>query len=205
MTPASVPPFADLLAPDRRPPGAVLNYQLAVMRHAKSAYPPAVDDHDRPLSARGVQDARVAGHWLREHLRMPDHVVVSTARRARGTWTVAAAPLGYIGAAGYDARSPGALTIDPRIYDADPQQLLEVLRDLPQRARTAVLVGHCPGVEDLVHLLAGSWDDDAMGHLRAKFPTAGIAVLTFPGPWPELGAGIARLDDFVVPRADLTD
>lgn len=202
MTTASVPPFADLLAPTRRQPGAVLNYQLAVMRHAKSAYPPSVDDHDRPLAPRGVEDARVAGQWLRQNLRMPDHVVISTARRARGTWTVAAAPLGYIGAAGYDAASPGALTIDPRIYDADPPQLLEVLRDLPQRARTAVLVGHCPGVEDLVHLLAGSWDEQAKGHLDEKFPTAAIAVLSFPGPWPELGAGTARLDEFVVPRAE---
>ena len=205
MTPASVPPFSDLLSPSRRPPGGVLTYRLAVMRHAKSAYPPTVDDHDRPLSPRGVADARIAGQWIRDNLQMPDHVVVSTARRARGTWTVAAAPLGYIGAAGYDAASPGALTIDPRIYDADPQRLLEVLRDLPPRARTAVLVGHCPGVEDLVHLLAGSWDGPAKERLDEKFPTAAIAVLSFPGPWPELGAGTARLDEFAVPRADLQD
>lgn len=197
----NVPPFSELLSPTRRPPGAVTTYRLVVMRHAKSAYPPSVGDHDRPLSARGVEDAREAGRWLRANLGAPDHVVISTARRARGTWTVAAAPLGYIGAAGYDAASPGALTIDPRIYDADRSALLEVLRDLPARARSAVLVGHCPGVEDLVQALAGSWDPDARAGLDRKFATSGIAVLSFPGPWPELAPGVAHLDTFVVPRA----
>jgi phosphohistidine phosphatase len=174
---------------------------LAVFRHAKSAYPQGVPDHDRPLSARGVADARVAGEWLREHVGVPDHVVVSTARRARGTWTVAAAPLGYIGAAGYDAVSPGPLTVDPRVYEATATRLLTVVRELPGRVRTAVLVGHLPGVGELVGLLAGSGDEDAAQRLADKYATCGIAVLEFPGGWPDLGPGDAYLRAFAVPRA----
>lgn len=174
---------------------------LAVMRHAKSAYPEGVVDHDRPLSARGVADAKVAGEWLREHLGVPDHVVVSTARRARGTWTVAAGPLGYIGAAGYDAVSPGPLTVDPRVYEAPGVRLLSVVRELPERVATAVLVGHLPGVGELVGLLAGSWDADAAERLADKYATCGIAVLELPGPWAALDAGTAHLRSFAVPRA----
>lgn len=174
---------------------------LAVMRHAKSAYPQGVVDHDRPLSARGVADAKVAGTWLLDHVGVPDHVVVSTARRARGTWTVAAGPLGYIGAAGYDALSPGPLTVDPRVYEAPGERLLAVVSELPDRVGTAVLVGHMPGVAELVGLLAGSGDADAARRLADKYATCGIAVLELPGPWASLVPGAGRLRAFAVPRA----
>lgn len=174
--------------------------RLVVLRHAKSAYPPGVPDHDRPLAPRGVADAQAAGRWLSEHVGLPDHVVVSTARRARGTWTLAAAQLGYIGAAGYDADSPGPLTIDPRVYDAAPRTLLEVVRELPDRVGTAVLVGHNPGCELLVDLLAGERDEEAARAIAVKYPTSGIAVLEHDLPWAVLGERTARLAAFAVPR-----
>lgn len=173
---------------------------LVVLRHAKSAYPSGVADHDRPLSARGVADAKAAGAWISVHVGMPDHVVASTARRARGTWTVAAAPLGYIGAAGYDQTASGPLTIDPRIYEAGAARLLDVVRELPARVGTAVLVGHQPGVEDLVRLLAGSADEAAAETLAHKYPTCGIAVLTFEGAFSALVPGAAHLSGFTAPR-----
>ena len=174
--------------------------RLVVVRHAKSAYPDGVADHDRPLAPRGVVDAQAVGRWLLEHVGLPDHVVVSTARRARGTWTLAAGQLGYIGAAGYDAGSPGPLTIDPRIYEAAPRTLLGVVRELPDRVGTAVLVGHNPGCESLVDLLAGERDPDAAALLSVKYPTAGIAVLEHQLPWSQVTGGTARLTVFAAPR-----
>lgn len=171
-----------------------------LLRHAKSAYPPGVADHDRPLGPRGVLDAPAAGRWISDHVGVPDHVVVSSARRARGTWTLAAAAVGYIGAAGYEAAGSGPLTIDPRVYDASAGELLEVVRELPDRVGRAVLVGHNPGIEDLVSVLAEDRDPDADRLLSTKYPTAGIAVLGFGGGWHELLPGAARLDAFAVPR-----
>ena len=173
---------------------------LVVLRHAKSAYPPGVPDHDRPLGPRGVRDAPAAGRWIREHVGVPDHVVVSSARRTRGTWTLAAPAIGYIGAAGYEAASPGPLTIDPRVYEAGAADLLEVVRELPDRVRCAVLVGHNPGCEDLVAVLAGERDPDADRLLSVKYPTSGVAVLTHTGSWAALMPGQARLEAFAVPR-----
>ena len=175
-------------------------HRLVVLRHAKSAYPPGVLDHDRPLAERGVRDAKAAGAWLRENVGLPDHVVVSSARRTRGTWTLVAGPLGYIGAAGYDVDSPGPLTIDPRIYDASAGTLVGVLRELPERATTVVLVGHNPGCEDLVAHLAGTSDPEAAATLAIKYPTSGIAVLDVPVPWAALTARCAHLAVFHVPR-----
>jgi phosphohistidine phosphatase len=174
--------------------------RLVVLRHAKSAYPPGVVDHDRPLAPRGVVDAKAAGRWLLENIGLPDHVVVSTARRARGTWTLAAGELGYIGAAGYDTESPGPLTIDPRVYDAAPRSLLTVVRELPDRVGTAVLVGHNPGCELLVDLLAGERDARAAEAVAVKYPTSGIAVLEHDLPWAVLAERTARLTAFAVPR-----
>jgi phosphohistidine phosphatase len=174
--------------------------RLVVMRHAKSAYPAGVGDHDRPLAPRGVNDARAAGHWLLQNIGVPDHVVVSSARRARGTWTLAAAELGYIGAAGYEVDADGPLTVDPRVYDASAQTLLTVARELPDRAQTAVLVGHNPGLEDLVSILTRDAAKDAARAVAAKYPTCGIAVLEVDGPWTELAPRTAYLSIFVAPR-----
>lgn len=174
--------------------------RLVVLRHAKSAYPPGVPDHSRPLAPRGVLDAKAAGAWLAQHVAAPDHVMVSTARRARGTWTLAAGALGYIGAAGYDAKSPGPLTVDPRIYEASAGTLLEVVRELPPRAETAYLVGHNPGCELLVDLLAGERDPAAAEAISVKYPTSGIAVLEFESDWAALAPRAARLTVFAVPR-----
>jgi len=137
---------------------------------------------------------------LQTHIGRPDHVVVSTARRARGTWTLAAGPLGYIGAAEYEADSSGPLVTDPRVYEASVETLLTVLREIPNRAITAILVGHNPGCEDLVATLAGTADSQAATTLAIKYPTTGIAVLEFDGDWATLAANCAHLKTFTAPR-----
>ncbi len=165
--------------------GARLMRRLVVLRHAKIAYPPGIDRPRPPARTRGAcSDAGAAGAWMLENVGVPDHVVVSTARRARGTWTLAAGRLGYIGAAGYDIPGSGPLTVDPRVYEASVRTLLAVLRELPARAQTAVLVGHNPGCEDLVDLLAGQRDEPAAALLSVKYPTSGTAVLEFDGDGP---------------------
>lgn len=174
--------------------------RLVLLRHAKSAYPPGVGDHDRPLAPRGVADARAAGPWLLRHVGMPDHVVVSSARRARGTWTLVAAEIGYIGAAGYEVESDGPLTVDPRVYDAATETLLTVLRELPDRAGTAVLVGHNPGMEDLASILTRDAEPEAARAIATKYPTCGLAVLEVEGSWRDLSPRSAHLRAFVAPR-----
>jgi phosphohistidine phosphatase len=167
---------------------------LLVMRHAKSAYPAGVPDHDRPLNPRGTVDATAAGVWIRDHVGTLDHVIVSSARRTRETWTLAAGEIGYVDG------SSGPLAIDPRVYDATATELVVVLRELPESVGTALLVGHNPGCEDLVRLLARESSSEAATAIARKYPTSGIAVLDVDVSWPDLARGSARLVDFVVPR-----
>jgi phosphohistidine phosphatase len=65
---------------------------------------------------------------------------------------------------------------------------------------TVLLVGHNPGVQDLVVTLAGKKSEPGAALAAAKFPTSGLAVLAVPGTWSGLGPEAASLEEFVVPR-----
>lgn len=164
--------------------------RLFVLRHAKSAWPEGVPDQDRPLGPRGLRDAPAAGRFLAKTGGLPDLVLCSPARRARHTWELAAAELD----------GPVPTRHDPRLYGADGPELLDVLHGVPDEVATLVLVGHNPGLEDLILLLAARATGDALDRVRTKFPTSAIAVLTWYGTWTDLRPGEALLTDLAIPR-----
>jgi phosphohistidine phosphatase len=155
--------------------------RLVLLRHAKSEWPEGVPDHQRPLNDRGRRDAPAAGRWLAAHVDRLDAVVCSTAQRARETWVLAAAELA----------DPPRATFDDEIYAAPPEALLAVVGDLPDDAATALLVGHNPGVQQLVGILSGE---------EAEMRTASVAVLTWTGHWSDVVEGIASLEQHTTPR-----
>jgi phosphohistidine phosphatase len=144
---------------------------LVLLRHAKSDWSHGLPDRERPLAPRGRRQAPEAGRWIRDHLSPLDLAVVSPAARARSTWELVAAELEDV-----------ATRLDDRVYAASADELLEVVRELPAGARTVALVGHNPGLEDLVELLTGEW---------VAMPTSAVAVLELAGDWA--GAGGATL------------
>ena len=184
---------------------AYASRRLLLLRHAKSAWPDGVPDQDRPLARRGRRDAPAAGRWLEQAGYIPDHVLCSTARRARETWELAAREL--------PARPP--VVYEPGVYDASASSLLRIVRRQPSAARTVVVVGHDPSLPELALELAAESDRPhsaaaarssgaAFVRMRTKYPTAAIAVLEFAAPWAELRPGQAHLVSFVTPR-DMDD
>jgi phosphohistidine phosphatase len=167
--------------------------QLILLRHAKSAWPEDVPDHDRPLAPRGRRDAPAAGDWLRKAGYVPDRVLCSTARRTRETWQLAEEKLGA---------HPEAVFED-RVYEASGAEVLDLARQTPADVRTLLIVGHDPAMRGLTLELAserpGDAEAEALGRVRAKYPTAAIAVLSFSDDWAELSTGRAHLAEFVVP------
>ena len=117
--------------------------RLILLRHAKSDWPD-VPDRDRPLAKRGRRDAPRIGRWLHEQGYQPDVVVVSDATRTRQTWDLVAPELGG---------SP-AVHFEPRAYAASALTLLYLAQELPARYRTALLIGHNPGLSELATSLA---------------------------------------------------
>ncbi|UXY26212.1 SixA phosphatase family protein [Streptomyces sp. HUAS TT20] len=165
--------------------------RLVVLRHAKSAWPEGVPDHQRPLAPRGRRDAPAAGRALVEADCLPDLALCSTAVRARQTWELASDQWG----------TPPPVRHDRRLYAADAQDLLDIVREVPPEVETLLLVGHNPGLEELVLDLAGDGLDDALDQVRTKFPTSAIAVLAWHGTgWEALGPGTALLTSVIVSR-----
>jgi phosphohistidine phosphatase len=164
--------------------------ELIVMRHAKAeAF--ASSDHDRELTARGVADATEAGRWAGEHGVVPDHALVSSAARARGTWE-----------AFRDGSGCGCEpVVDAGIYAAGTDAALEILRTAPDDARRLMILGHNPTMASLVHLLDDGGADQALfARVASEYPTAALTVLRVESAWSELEVGGARITGFHVGR-----
>ena len=160
----------------------LMRRRLIALRHAKSDWSGGVADHDRPLAGRGRREAALAGRWLRENAADIDLVVCSSATRARQTWKLVAKQLDNV---------PPA-RVDDRLYAASVRGLLAVVRKLPDSARAVLLIGHNPGLEELVADLGGvGW----------PMKTSSIAVLSSRSEWAEVGARWAKLEVSLTPRS----
>jgi phosphohistidine phosphatase len=164
------------------------HHTLLLFRHAKSAWPEGVADHERPLASRGVREAGLAGDWLRANFPAIDRVLCSTATRARETWARAAvdAPVRYV----------------ERLYGATPDAVIDELNHVEEEVNSLLVVGHEPTISEVALSLAGAEGTDTavVERISAKFPTSAIAVLRVLCRWKDLDRGAAALVDFHVPR-----
>jgi phosphohistidine phosphatase len=171
-------------------PMDVASRKLLVVRHAKSAWPVGVPDSLRPLGPRGLRDAPRMGQRIRELVGTVDLVVVSPTQRTQQTWALMNEELGH----------GGPVVTDPRVYDAWGAHMLDLVRDLPADAHTVMILGHEPGVSELVLSLAGSAEDDLRDLVATKFPTCAVALLGADRPWVDFAPGCAALETFTTPK-----
>ena len=159
--------------------------RLFLLRHAKSSWDhPGVADHDRPLARRGRRAAELIAHHLQSEGISPSLVLCSSARRTRETLELAGP--------GGEAR------IERELYGASKEDLLDRLRQVPDTVESVMLIGHNPAVQEVaLDLAAGG---EGLAQVERKYPTGGLATLTFAGPWGELRSGRAELEGFVTPK-----
>lgn len=156
--------------------------ELLLLRHGKSDWSTGVDDFDRPLIDRGKRSAQRVGAWLAQQDMVPDVIVTSPAERALLTAQKACKAMGY---------GDQGIYMDKRIYAADLDALLEVLADCPADAARIMLVGHNPGLEELLVWLAS--EAVSVPEDGKLLPTGTLARLQMPADWGALTAGCARL------------
>jgi phosphohistidine phosphatase len=162
--------------------------ELLILRHGKSDWDAGTDDFNRPIQDRGKRGAQRIATWLMRQGLVPDYVVSSPAVRAKETASKACKAMGL----GSDD-----VHINRAIYLATQGELLAVLAACPSSATRVMIVGHNPGMEDLLEYLASEpipVPDD--GKL---LPTATLARLEMPDDWQKLPAGCAELQDLVRP------
>lgn len=135
---------------------------LLILRHGKSSWANLhLADHDRPLKARGKRDAPRMGRLLREEALTPELIISSTAERALATAELAALACDY----------EGEIETTRDFYHAAPETYIERLRELPDAVGRVMVVGHNPGMEELVAELTGE---------EERFPTAALAQVALP-------------------------
>ena len=135
---------------------------LLVLRHAKSSWKHAdLSDHARPLNKRGERDAPTIGRLLRMKRLLPSVMLSSSANRARRTAEEVAEWSGFA----------GTVQLEPRLYLADPATIVDVVRHSGADARRLMVVGHNPGLEQLVAQLTG---------VTEPLPTATLVQIQLP-------------------------
>ncbi len=136
--------------------------RLLLLRHAKSSWGEAsLSDYDRPLNDRGRHDAPRIGRLLRREDLVPDLIIASSARRAATTAELVAEAASF----------EGELRYTDKLYLAEPEAYLALARRADESVNTLLLVGHNPGIQELVALLTGR--DERMA-------TATLACVAMP-------------------------
>ena len=160
---------------------------LYLVRHAKSSWTNAnLSDHDRPLNDRGERDVPRMGQRLRNRKTLPEIIISSSAVRAKTTAKILAKSIDL---------PKSNVTINEKLYGAEPEDVVSILRELDDTIACVMVVGHNPTFTHLVNEL-GNVSIDNM-------PTCGIAILTFPiDAWKDIKRGKGTLLDFDYPKKE---
>jgi len=159
---------------------------LTIIRHAKSSWGDhTLADFDRPLNERGQRNALTMGKLLSGEGFSPELIISSPALRAITTAEIMAAETGY---------TSREILQEQRIYEANTRVLFEIIQGIPEHVGNAVLIGHNPGLENLVSQLLFKED---IGDL-ATCATAQLRLL--PDHWSGVSSDTAELIAFRYPR-----
>jgi phosphohistidine phosphatase len=168
-----------------------LGHRLLLLRHAKAAPADPGGDPERPLAARGRRDAARMGAEIERRGLAPEQVLCSSARRTRETLELLMPHLG----------ANLSVVVDPSLYLAGPEEILDRIAEVRERVQTLLVVGHHPGLAELALRLARRSDSGASARMEQKFPTGALAALRFPaGRWRDLAPRSGVLDAFLTPR-----
>jgi phosphohistidine phosphatase len=166
--------------------------RLTVLRHAKSRWDdPAVGDFNRPLNDRGWQAAKRIGRELRDRDFHFDLVLASSAARVRET----------IDGVEDKFTFNAPIQFEQRMYLASEQLLLSVVHDLPESVHGPLLVGHNPGLQNLLLELTKKDDDGLRDRIADKFPTGALAVVELPARrWEDVEPASGRIVELILPK-----
>lgn len=158
---------------------------LILFRHGKSDWDAAfANDHERPLSSRGKDAARMMGRMLARTQQVPDLAISSSAQRARDTLHLAAR-------AGH-WKSP--LRIDSALYENSAGAILSWIKQVEEPAERLLLTGHEPSWSELAGRLIG-------GPALLRIPTGSMLRIDFDGEsWQEIEPGGGELRWLLPPK-----
>ncbi len=158
---------------------------LILVRHAKSSWAdPRLPDRERPLNGRGTKDAPKMARRLAKRETRPESIVTSPAVRALATAQAFAAELKI---------DPSAVGVEPGIYGAGVEDMIEIIRGLDDGLQSVMIVGHNPTLSELSHRLTR----EEVGDLA----TCSVVTLRLESTsWGEVGREPLQLVDLDYPK-----
>ncbi|MDX1573169.1 MAG: histidine phosphatase family protein [Methylophaga sp.] len=150
--------------------------QLVLMRHGKASWQSQCKDFDRPLTSTGENQSRCVADWLKQAAILPDCWLVSAARRTVQTADILRLRLG---------QQDTVQNVAGSLYLAEVGDLLASLQSVPDTAHCVAMVGHNPGLSELLMLLSGKQLNNFTVAPDVMWP-ATLALLTFEGSWSHL-------------------
>lgn len=155
--------------------------KLLLIRHAKAEKDVPGRDFDRPLKYTGIQDARFMVDRLKEESIVPEIIVTSPAQRTQTT--------AEIFADGFDLPKP---TENKKIYEASEKTWLSVINQLPNKYDFIAVVGHNPGVSQILYYLTGE---------AREVHTCTTALIDFEADdWAEISEEMGKLVYYSSPK-----
>jgi phosphohistidine phosphatase len=160
-----------------------LKKKLYLIRHAKSSWKNiSLDDFDRPLNKRGKNDAPIIGKLLKERINHIDLIITSPAKRTAETARIIGKNMDYT----------KMILYDEKIYEASANDLLQIIRELDDKISNVLLVGHNPGLTDLVNYLSNE--------IISNIPTCGVVAIEFKNTWMDIKVKDGKITFFEYPK-----
>ncbi len=158
---------------------------LIVIRHAKSSWDnPELEDHERPLNKRGNEDSLLMANVLKQYNLHIDKIFCSTAQRAKSTIEILTRELGI---------ENNRIEYINELYNGSRRDILNFLKKLEDKPSSVAIVGHNPGLTDLVHFLLYDFDHE--------LPTCSVVNINLDiEKWSELKSGLGTLVFFEYPK-----
>ena len=155
---------------------------LFLLRHAKSnSFQTDLSDIERELTDGGRRAAQLVGSYIGSQRLWPNLILSSSAVRARETTELVLT----------SANVHIDVEFDPQIYEATPQTLFGIIARVKQECEVLLVVGHNPGLEELLRLLTG----------RAELMSmASLAKISLDiSDWSQCDVGKGTLDWILTP------
>ena len=165
-----------------------MNLYLYIMRHAKSDWSgPQISDFERPINKRGTRNAIRIGEWMNENNHIPQKIISSPALRAKETIELVTEQISKF--------NLEDLTYEDELYLAGFTQLIEFINTYKDKAQSLMLVGHNPGIENLVNYLC-----DKSGDKETIVTTANLFIFKFSSDSFNTAVDTIELVEAIKPR-----
>jgi phosphohistidine phosphatase len=166
---------------------------LYLLRHAKAVPQSEGTDRERALEQKGRRGAQAVAAWIAEHRLSPELVLCSPSLRTRQTLDIVAPAFAH----------PPQILFEDGLYLATTRQLMVRLKQIPAGVKSAMVIGHNPGFQELASILSDVATGPLPTRIAAGFPTGALAGYDIAVPWSALDRRRAHLVTFVTPKEQL--